>query len=90
MQTTGLFDMGGCQKEGPFLDPYSNTAPNIQGTQKETIFLTTTHMLCQFGVFMLPRFEIHAGLILELLSPPNPPTMGGGRKIKMGVLKKAV
>ena len=26
--------MGGCQKYGPFLDPYSNTAPNIQGTPK--------------------------------------------------------
>ena len=26
--------MGGCQKYGPFLDPYYNTAPNILGTQK--------------------------------------------------------
>ena len=25
---------GGCQNYGPFLDPYYNTAPNIQGTQK--------------------------------------------------------
>ena len=90
MQTTGLFEKGGCQNYDPFLDPYYNTAPNIQSTQKGTIFLTTTHMLCQFWVFMLPRFGIHAGSILELLSPPNPPTMGGGGKLKMGVLKKAV
>ena len=37
--------MGGCQNYGPFLDPYYNTAPNIQGTQKGTIILTTTHIL---------------------------------------------
>ena len=36
--------MGGCQKYGPFLGPYYNTAPNIQGTQRGTIILTTTHM----------------------------------------------
>ena len=29
--------MGGCQNYGPFLGPYYNTAPNIQGTQKGTI-----------------------------------------------------
>ena len=29
--------MGGCQNYGPFLDPYYNTAPNIEGTQKGTI-----------------------------------------------------
>ena len=28
----------------PFLDPYFNTAPHIQGTQKGTIIFTTTHM----------------------------------------------
>ena len=37
--------MGGCQNYGPFLDPYYNTAPNIWGTQKGTIILTTTHLL---------------------------------------------
>ena len=36
--------MGGCQSYGPSLDPYYNTAPNILGTQKWTIILTTTHM----------------------------------------------
>ena len=36
--------MGGCQNYGPFLDPYYNTAPNIKGTQKGTIILTTTHV----------------------------------------------
>ena len=28
--------MVGCQNYGPFLDPYYNTAPNIEGTQKGT------------------------------------------------------
>ena len=36
--------MGCCQNYGPFLDPYFNTAPNIWGTQKGTIILTTTHI----------------------------------------------
>ena len=40
--------MGGCQNYGPFLDPYYNTAPNIWGTQKRTIILTTTHMAAGF------------------------------------------
>ena len=26
--------MGGCENYGPFLDPYYNTAPNTEGTQK--------------------------------------------------------
>ena len=37
-------DMGGCQNYGPFLGPYYNTAPIIQGTQNGTLILTTTHM----------------------------------------------
>ena len=36
--------LGGCRNVGPFLDPYDNTAPNIQGTQKGTLVLTTTHI----------------------------------------------
>ena len=50
METTimGYMIMGGCQNSGPFLDPYYNTAPNIQGTQKETIILTTTPMRPQY------------------------------------------
>ena len=36
--------MGGCQNYGPFLGPYYTTAPNIQGTQKGTIILTTIHI----------------------------------------------
>ena len=39
-------DVGGCQNCDPFLGPYNNTAPNIQGTQKGTIILTTTHVWC--------------------------------------------
>ena len=37
--------MGGCQNYGPFLAPCFNTAPNIYGTEKGTIILTTTHMV---------------------------------------------
>ena len=29
--------LGGCQKYGPFLGSYYNTAPNIQGTQQGII-----------------------------------------------------
>ena len=36
--------MGGCQNCDPFLDPYYNAAPNIQGTQKGTIILAITHI----------------------------------------------
>ena len=36
--------MDGCQNYSPFLDPYYNAAPNIQGTQKGTIILTTTQI----------------------------------------------
>ena len=31
---SGTLNMGGCQNDGPFLDPYYNTAPNIEGTPK--------------------------------------------------------
>ena len=34
--------MGGCQTYGCFLDPYSNTAPNIEGTQKGTMIILAT------------------------------------------------
>ena len=37
--------MGGCQNQGPVLGPYYNTAPNIYGTQKGTLILTTTYIL---------------------------------------------
>ena len=43
--------MGGCQNYGPFLDPYYTTAPNIQGTQKGIIILTTTHMSSRLNSF---------------------------------------
>ena len=36
--------MGGCQNYGPFLGPYYSTAPNIEGTQKGAIILTSTHI----------------------------------------------
>ena len=31
---TQSVDTDGCRNYGPFLDPYYNMAPNIQGTQK--------------------------------------------------------
>ena len=42
MGTHGLCYTGGCQNHGPFLDPYYETAPNIQATEKRTIILTTS------------------------------------------------
>ena len=36
-------NMCGCQNYGTFLGPYYDMAPNIQGTQKGTLILTTTH-----------------------------------------------
>ena len=45
--------MGGCQNYGPFLGPYYNTASNMQGTQKGTMFLTTTQM--GLGLMVLER-----------------------------------
>ena len=36
--------MGGCQNYGHFLGPDFSSAPIIQGTQKGTLILTTTHM----------------------------------------------
>ena len=45
--------MGGCQNHGPFLGPYDNTAP-IQGTQKGTLILTTTHIyICKRDLYVL-------------------------------------
>ena len=46
--------MGGCQNYGPLSDPYYNTAPNIWGTQKGTIILTTTHISLRFRTSPLP------------------------------------
>ena len=37
--------MSGYQNYDLFLDLYYNMAPNISGTQKGTIILTTTHIL---------------------------------------------
>ena len=53
--------MGGCQNYGLLLDPYYNTAPNIQGTQKGTIILTTTHIYIYIHTcvgIMLPSQEL--------------------------------
>ena len=46
--------MGGCRNYGPFLGPYYNTAPIINGTQKGTLILTTTQM-AQFEEKFLDR-----------------------------------
>ena len=55
--------MGGCQNYGPFLGPYYNTAPNIQGTQKETIILTTTHIrFSEYGIGACKELE-HPDLV---------------------------
>ena len=41
---TVTFTYGCLSRLWAFLDPYCNTAPNIWGTQKRTIILTTTHI----------------------------------------------
>ena len=62
--------MGGCQNCGPFLDPYYNTAPNIQGTQKGTIILTTTHMFgLRVGAGGYLRLSICHGTKRKTLNP---------------------
>ena len=52
--------MGGCQNYGPygpFLDPYYNTAPNISGTQKGAIILTTTRIGVVEGFYSFLPFQ---------------------------------
>ena len=63
--------MGGCQNYGPFLGSYYNTAPIIQGTQKGTLILTTTHIInCMFGT---PKpLSPPSGKPLESLKPYKP------------------
>ena len=39
--------MGNCQNDGPFLGTLNNRCRAIIGSQKGTIFLTTTHMWIQ-------------------------------------------
>ena len=52
--------MGGCQNYGPFLGPYYNTAPNIWGTPKRAIILTTTHIFASDVLQACSRFEVSA------------------------------
>ena len=56
--------MGGCQNYGPFLDPYYNTAPNIYGTQKGTIILTTTHVRATVIILLKPLQVVSPRLAL--------------------------
>ena len=63
----GLY-MGGCQNYGPFLGPYYNTAPNIYGTQKGTIILTTTHINCSLNSLKGGLYgRLYRGLLYSLL-----------------------
>ena len=50
--------LGGCQNYGPLLAPFYSTAPNIQGTQKGTIVLTTT-----LFIFHMPALTLKANLV---------------------------
>ena len=61
--------MGGCQNYGPFLGPRDNTAPNIQGTQKGTIILTTTHMELKKVVKGVSRAEGSCNPIVTACMP---------------------
>ena len=50
--------------DGPFLDPHYNTAPNIWGTPKRIIILTTTHITIKawLRTWSFPRVEVDAAL----------------------------
>ena len=58
-----MIHMGGCQNYGPSLGPYYNPAPSIQGTQKGTIILTTTHMGLGFWRLERSRGQRSASLV---------------------------
>ena len=65
----GNYHMGDSQNYGPLLGPYYSTAPNIQGTQKGTIILITTHMF--LSTFSLPpplALSLSLSLSFSLLS----------------------
>ena len=58
--------IGGSQNYGAFLGPYYSTAPNIEGTQKGTTFLTTTHInIPIYPVFYLLKggYNVEAPLV---------------------------
>ena len=68
---SGCSYIGGCQNYGPFLGPYYNTAPNIQGTQKGIIILTTTHINARSKLLVRGRSDI--GVSLCKLQPGSLP-----------------
>ena len=74
-QIRSLRHMGGCQNYGPFSDPYYNTAPNVDGTQKGTIILTTTHVSDQ---------------ITQVYGHPKPQIVGQSYKVQHTKLCQAV
>ena len=51
--------MGGCQNSGPFLDPYYNTAPKLEGTQPGAIMLTTTPIHIHIHIHINSEIYIH-------------------------------
>ena len=62
----------------PFLDPYNNTAPNIEGTQKGTIIWTTTHMqACEAQAISATAWHV-----LKLFMPGPPGQISGWPTLK--------
>ena len=56
-----LLHMGGCQNYGPFLGTLNNRCRIIIGTQKGTLFLTTTHITpLQTGTRRTSEFRTHS------------------------------
>ena len=53
--------MGGCQNYGVILVPSYNTAPNLSGTQKGLIILTTTHIAGSSSSPQVGLYELVAG-----------------------------
>ena len=70
----GLYYMGGCQNYGPFLGlgPYYNTAPKIQGTQKGTLILTTTHMYLFASLFEGEGFRVNPSVFFGCQAAVKP------------------
>ena len=66
------WDMGGCQSHGPLLGPEYNAAPRIEGTQKGTIILRTTHIWYRTperNVQLL--WKVQAGILSSVSGFPN-------------------
>ena len=59
---------GGCQNHGPFLDPYCNTAPNIQAAQQRDHNFDNLPICCWWH---LPEISSITGVLRWCIDPLN-------------------